>query len=325
VGPDELSSVGSNSLTSPRNTHASLRMPSYSSSTITAPIQEEPIAPAMKPVPKEMPLPSTKLPVVSGTAIPDFTATSPNAKWEKVESANHGDDDYVPLVDYSKLKDSTKTAAAATTTSDYDDAATAASTKQSRVAAFRAQKRRLRKKRRRQMGILLLCAVAFGGYLMYVKQSSSNAAIDDDKIAEVSQETEETLEDVAVVDIVPLEDITEDVEADTDALDISERVENIMQMVGETDAFCDTDAEDYEVTDETAEVVSDEESELEKEAVVTKAKVETVEEPEATESTKKEEVMTTNTDESPKPHTLLQKKCKNPLHKVFNKKCRILN
>ena len=38
------------------------------------------------------------------TKIPDFTRTQPNAKWEKVTSAQLGDDDYVPIVDYFPSK-----------------------------------------------------------------------------------------------------------------------------------------------------------------------------------------------------------------------------
>jgi hypothetical protein len=318
--PDELSSVGSNSLASPRNTQASsLRLPSYSSST--TPIQEEPFTPAVQqPVPIDMPLPVTSMPTTT-TAIPDFTVTSPNAKWEKVESANQGDDDYVPLVDYSKLKKDRRNTIKASSLKmkhDFDDGATAATARQSRVAAFRAHKRRLRKKRRRQMAILIFCALAFGGYFMFVRKPGAK------KVADIAQE-EESLEEI-VVDLEAWDDLMDHTESETDTefLDSSDHMEDLLEVAVKSDDTC---------SDETEEgTVKTEGEASEKEPVLLEKDEVDVVEPEIvvkidgkrlTETDMKEET-TQGFDEGFQSDLRLTKRCKNPFQRLFNKKCRIL-
>ena len=77
--------------------------------------------------------------------IPDFRATSPDAKWEKVSSAERGDDDYASIQDFTKEKPSKKTA----------QARVEAPVKQSRLRAYRVQARR----RRRRQRLLLVAAI----------------------------------------------------------------------------------------------------------------------------------------------------------------------
>ena len=83
------------------------------------------------------------------TAIPDFTATSPNAKWEKVASAKAGDDDYVPLVDYSPEK-----------RSNINERGSVSPTKESRLETYKGQMRQKRKRRRR--ATIAVCILAMG-------------------------------------------------------------------------------------------------------------------------------------------------------------------
>jgi hypothetical protein len=324
LGPDELSSVGSNSLASPQNTQASssLRLPSYSSST--TPIQEEPFTPTMQQhaVPKHVPLPATEM-ATTATAIPDFTVTSPNAKWEKVELANQGDDDYVPLVDYSKLKKdqgNKNKASSLKMKHDFDDGATAATAKQSRVAAFRAHKRRLRKKRLRQMAVLIFCALAFGGYFMFVRKPGAK------KVVDIVRE-EESLEEI-VLDSEAWDDLMEHAESATytEFLDSStNHMDNLLEVAVESDDTC---------SDETEEgTVKTEGEASEKEPVLLEKDEVDVVEPEIVAridhgkwltETDKEEETTQGFDEGVQSDLRLKKRCKNPFRRVFSKKCRIL-
>jgi hypothetical protein len=86
------------------------------------------------------------------TVVPDFTATSPNAKWEKVMSASVGDDDYVPIADYSierrrKAPETNLKTQTATT---------------SRLAAYRGQERRKRERRQSVAIALIVATVGIG-------------------------------------------------------------------------------------------------------------------------------------------------------------------
>ena len=229
VGSDDVSSVGSNSLRSPMISPNNLKVPSYSSSTktqTTDPIQEEPLMPipivnpvtAQNDVPNFSPKTSRNNNIKDNTSIltsrptttpiPDFTVTPREAKWEKVSSANMGDDDYVPLVDYTKLKGSPETTTTMNTSSsathnstpsdvspennniddDVDDIMamnSTSSTPLSRVAAFRAQKRKLRRRRRRwlQTAFVALVVVTACSYFVFNKRNGDitiQAIVDDD-------------------------------------------------------------------------------------------------------------------------------------------------
>jgi hypothetical protein len=329
---DDVSSVGSNSLRSPVIT-PSLRMPTYSSST--DPIQEEPFSPAPKRLPRIASI-NSATDLLEATAadpktiamvakIPDFTVTSPDAKWEKVASASQGDDDYVPLVDYSKLSPNT----AATTASsgaerpyvddddddDDDDEAYQGSAGgiTSRVAAFRAQKKRLQKKRRRQMAALAMGIALVGGYCIYARRQIEDSSIS----KEVEIEANTATNDVDVIaaseydpimdevfdgvdNLITLSD-AEQFLSETDLKDILDILREEELMLGDKEEQLGLDASEEEVSGTDTDVAAEKST----------IKVETA-----------VEVITETNDQV--DSNKLVKICKNPLQKIFNRRCREL-
>ncbi|KAG7364240.1 hypothetical protein IV203_037442 [Nitzschia inconspicua] len=329
---DDVSSVGSNSLRSPV-VNPSLRLPSYASST--DPIQEEPCMPTAKPLSNILSthsttelLESAAVPTVEkktlplSTKIPDFTETPPDAKWEKVASASQGDDDYVPLVDYSKLSPNTT----ATTTSsgvhqqydmdddcDYDDgyAGSAAATT-SRVAAFRAQKKRLQKKRRRKMAALVLGVALVGGYCWYAHQPEAKRANVETNVT--TEDPEGSLEIFASDQFLDLD--LDYLEKETDILADEEKplsdgkvVEEVFEIIDDIDVTYSTQDDD---NDDAVQGKSGEETIGEKDSYT------------VANSTDIEETKEVLSKEVQQADSTLVRKCKNPFHRIFNRKCQQL-
>lgn len=135
---------------------------------------------------------------VAGTVIPDFSLPTPDAKWEKVHSANQGDDDYVPLVDYSKLPQSpirTSNAGGSNRSKSSVDSSRSVDEKPrmglrtgfdhallpataSRVAAFRASKKRTRKRQRqiKAAAISVTCVLA-AAYYCYCYRGADQSTV----------------------------------------------------------------------------------------------------------------------------------------------------
>lgn len=322
---DDVSSVGSNSLRSPI-VSPSLRMPTYSTST--DPIQEEPLMPAPNPLSKipsitnltrtDFPLEESAAaaPIPMATKIPDFTVTPPDAKWEKVASASQGDEDYVPLVDYSKLSPNT----AATSDSSrveqpylgeeeeddgYLGGSAAATT--SRVAAFRAQKKRLQKKRRRQMAALALGITLVGGYCMYTRRSEETTS---NKEIEIGADT--TTDDLEghEMDSTYCEGIVEG-----DFLD-NHTLSDVAQLLLDNSLEGVLDILDVE------DVASDDEEHVEDDGSPLEGLMQGDDAKNSTVMDSSMEVQLEANDQLDSHR--LANKCKNPFQKIFNRMCREL-
>ena len=104
--------------------------------------------------------------------IPDFKAHSPDAKWEKVSSAERGDDDYASIQDFTKEKPRKSI-----------QKRVEAPVKQSRLHAYRVQARRRRRRQRLILTVTIVVAVAY--YLVFgvgfgsgkLKNASNDVAI----------------------------------------------------------------------------------------------------------------------------------------------------
>lgn len=337
---DDVSSVGSNSLRSPILS-PSLRMPTPMSDTI----QEEPFAPS--PFGKAMPrIPSinsadelleaaaasdlNNANAGTSTKIPDFTATSTDAKWEKVASASQGDEDYVPLVDYSKLSPNTTTTTASSSRGgmqnydglqqeddEYGTTDSVAATR-TRVAAFRAQKKRLQKKKRRQMILLTLGVAVVGGYCWYARQPGKNSTTtdssDNNDLATVEADfnsgndaAEDSQCDISYdgildEDLSCFDDITlSEVEESFSGLGLDQ----ILEELGETEVSCDEDGECFEAGDEETVTIEGDADTISSSADSSSAAGEL-------------------SNEVAQVDSKLIKKCKNPLQRIFNRMCRQL-
>ena len=86
--------------------------------------------------------------------IPDFKAHSPDAKWEKVSSAERGDDDYASIQDFTKEKPK-----------KLIQTRVEAPVKQSRLHAYRVQARRRRRRQRLILTAAIVVAVVY--YLVF--------------------------------------------------------------------------------------------------------------------------------------------------------------
>jgi hypothetical protein len=344
--PDDVSSVGSNSLRS-AVVSPFLRMPTYSSST--DPIQEETSVPSVKPLPvpsiRDDSAEQSDPGMVNGekiafiTQIPDFTITSPDAKWEKVDSAVEGDDDYVPLVDYSKASPNTEVTAVSSDTGVdhplmYDDAYYAGvesviTTTTTRVAAFRAQKRRLQMKRQRRVTFLILGITLVGGYRMYLRQQPATSYQKEEVESNVL-----TRDDSAVVDHSSYPE-NETIEEAQQPLLSEVELDEIMDIIRRSETFCDIDDEKFSEEIES-NTETDEESILD----------DTVDAPNIPEVRVSSEEETNQIDSSVlvvesrnnplqqffnrirrrlqcQTDMCLEKRCKNIFQRIFNRRCRI--
>ena len=150
-GGSSLGSIGSTSqwggLSSVAGTGAvvSPDQPPNGTEPVKLPPAKLPPTPEEAPASKTSPLPAME---IAEKPPPSSSSSSSAAKWEKVSSAAMGDDDYVPIVDYTKEK---RTDGASKTPT--------ARTKVSRLEAYREKARR-RRKRRRRMGAVVAGVLA---------------------------------------------------------------------------------------------------------------------------------------------------------------------
>jgi len=324
MASDDVSSIGS--LTAPN-----LRVP-VNPRKKSDPIQEEPLMPASKPFqwqPSNTAVSSNNgnsEAMVAATVIPDFTATSPDAKWEKVSSANEGDDDYVPLVDYSKQQ---RMAATTTTTTpasftasraakfdeNRDEYGTGSSSNAAltpRVAAFRAQKRKMRRQRRRRLQMIFLTFVvaAAGAYFWYGRQLNTTPTSTGNS------------EDPGVVS----DDSDEECVADganlaEELLFYPSMMENVLEMIPEAEALAKFKKGEESTENDKVDEKVEGESKVIKEDIQIPSLEET---PKETKPAKGGS--TTKNQEVDLGHSASQteKKCKNVFQRLFNKKCRQL-
>jgi hypothetical protein len=136
------------------------------------------------------------------TVIPDFTITAADTQWEKVESANKGDKDFVPIRDYSS-----EPRKKVTTTP------LIVPTKQSRLATFRGEAKR---RKRRQQRILKAVAVGavFTVLVVWSRSGgdSSTSQIIQTPSESVSDSMTTTQEDVPIILVEAVSETVEEPE-----------------------------------------------------------------------------------------------------------------
>jgi hypothetical protein len=303
-------------------------------------------------------------------SIPDFTVTPREATWEKVSSANKGDDDYVPLVDYTKLKGSPETTTTMNTSSSATNNSTPSdvsfennvdevddimamnsttSTPTSRVAAFRAQKRKLRRRRRRrlQMAFMALVIVTACSYFLFNKRSGDTnlqAVVNDDVVQFLEDIVEDGLSDETggAANLVERECIVEysgevSVGCENDLVGVRKEIpvvdtntlwglQDVVEQGNQVD--CDSGGDDSDISDEEIKQeaeVNDKSSNHEGMEDVDEIKAITTMDNKLQTETLPEEVeksIELNAENSTTIYPILQKRCKNLFHKIFNKKCR---
>lgn len=132
---------------------------------------------------------SSPLPAVSGRGTELSSTVSKEARWEKVDLAKEGDDDYVPLVDYSNFPKSPPVVASSgrgnnsSSPSSFlgggravvGSVTTTAATP--RVAAYRAYERKRRKRQRQIKAVAFLVTCVLAGIYYYCYSSSSSGGV----------------------------------------------------------------------------------------------------------------------------------------------------
>ena len=192
--------------------------------------------------------------------IPDFTKDTGEAKWEKVESATKGDDDYVPLVDYSKSPtSSTPQKSSKNTSSSNSNLNRAPSGRQSKLEAYR-RKERIRKKRRNRLIAAAITSIAVVYFLFQLgaswnQPSSSPAVVTTTPIEQrhqgdvhiTEEEVSENEQESVVIDD---EEVAVEESLEVEVEDLNEFVEDI-----EMDTLGDEDEEEGTQEEETQEEV----------------------------------------------------------------------
>jgi hypothetical protein len=142
---------------------------------------------------------------VKQAPIPDFTKVDSNAKWEKVESATQGDDDYVPLVDYSKSPGIAKSKSTASSS-------VSQSGRESKLEAYRRQQR-IRRKRNQRLFAAVIAAIAVFYFIFQASTAKSNSSKVNvsPSVQESTPVQTEKIEEATIPDIIDIETSEEEI------------------------------------------------------------------------------------------------------------------